>query len=78
MARDYFDGPEFFKKLKDIKNKNATILDDLDLERISVEQALIQSNKLWTDFIYTFHYPHEHVDYRSELKTDIENTQPLK
>lgn len=48
------DQPKFFERAKEIKNKCALIIDDLDLKQISPEEAKIKMNKLWLDFIYTF------------------------
>jgi|UppTroSEACRF7005_1034516.scaffolds.fasta_scaffold02990_1 hypothetical protein len=51
----------FITKLREIEASNKLIFDKFDSKEIDMNEAQIMSNKLWKDFIYTFHYPHEAV-----------------
>lgn len=51
----------FITKLREIEASNKLIFDKFDSKEITMQDAQIMSNKLWKDFIYSFHYPHEAV-----------------
>lgn len=68
---------DFFTASGVIKKANKELFDKAELYEITHDEAAVASNKLWIDFIHSFHYPHEH-GYRyetNELKDN--NTQPL-
>lgn len=54
----------FITKLREIEASNKLIFDKFDSKEITMQDAQIMSNKLWKDFIYTFHYPHEAVTFK--------------
>ena len=51
----------FFKEIQEIKQKNKLLFENVSLGIENDEEAAIKSNKLWNDFIYSFHYPHEKI-----------------
>ena len=69
----------FFDELKVVKQRNKEFFENVTLGTLNDDEAAIASSKLWVDFIYRFHYPHEKVpdDFDTKNITN-ENTQILK
>lgn len=69
----------FFDELKVIKQRNKEFFENVTLGTLNDDEAAIASSKLWVDFIYRVHYPHEKVpdDFDTKNITN-ENTQILK
>jgi len=69
----------FFEEIKIINQKNKEIFENVALGRIADDIAALESNNLWKEFIYRFHYPHEKVPAEfGTNKITNENTQSLK